>query len=247
MNDRSGFLLVNKPVGMTSYSCINHIKRILQKKVKIGHAGTLDPFASGLLIIALGRDATRLLSQAMGLRKTYRAQAQLGQLTDTLDCTGMPINTMQADYITEDMIQQAISSFGVEYEQIPPIYSALKHEGQALYNLVRKQQKTEEELHAIVMQKRRIVHLYSVNLIAYANPSFTIEACVSQGTYIRSLMNDIAGKMGTYATTYELERTAIGPFTLSHAYKIEELCTMNDISNALLDIDFFTSKIVYFQ
>src|SRR5438105_9832776 len=161
----SGFLLVNKPIGISSYACIGRIKFLLRqddsvpKKIKICHAGTLDPFASGLLIVAIGREATRLLSQCMAMKKTYSATGKCGELTDTLDCTGTII--AQSDTIPfEQDLREALKSFGSSYEQTPPIYSALKHEGSPLYALARKNILDEGQLQAIADAKRRIVQLY---------------------------------------------------------------------------------------
>src|SRR5437016_1015411 len=106
---KTGFLLLNKPRGMNSFGCIIHLKKILGKKIKIGHAGTLDPFASGLLVIAIGRQATALVSQIMQTEKTYSATAQLGKLTDTLDCTGTVIKT-SAVIVSHSDMQQSLDS-----------------------------------------------------------------------------------------------------------------------------------------
>src|SRR5579872_1909126 len=133
---KSGFLLINKPCGISSYGCINHIKRIIKQKIKIGHAGTLDPFASGLLIVALGREATRQIDHFMTMEKTYVATGKCGELTDTLDLTGTVVSTT-AVIPTEEEIKTALASFGSSYEQIPPLYSALKYQGNPLYALVR--------------------------------------------------------------------------------------------------------------
>lgn len=129
---KTGFLLVNKPCGISSYGCIIHVKKILRQKIKIGHAGTLDPFASGLLIIAIGREATRIISTIAVLEKTYVATGKLGELTDTLDHTGKVIK--QIDFIpTQQEVAAALASLGSSYQQTPPLYSALKHEGYPLY------------------------------------------------------------------------------------------------------------------
>src|SRR5260221_7900651 len=186
---KPGFLLINKPVGITSFSCVKYLKRILQQKIKIGHAGTLDPFATGLLIVALGREATRLISQIMVMEKTYVATGKCGELTDTLDHTGTIVET--TDIIpSEQNIRNAIALFGSSYEQIPPLYSALQHEGERLYSLARHNSMSTEELQKIAESKKRVVQLYDVQLLSYEPPYFTIQACVSHGTYIRTLIND---------------------------------------------------------
>jgi len=235
-------LLINKPAGITSYGCIGYLKRIIrQKKVKIGHAGTLDPFATGLLIVAIGREATKLMSRIMTLEKTYVAKAKLGELTDTLDYTGTVIKTVEAPPISAEMLCNALLSFGSSYEQTPPLYSALKYQGDALYKLVRQKRLSEQELEEIAEQKKKIVQLYQLELLSYEFPFFTIKARVSHGTYIRSLVNDIAERVGSCATTYELERSAIGKFMLDASVDLYTLNTVEDINQHLIaveDIDF---------
>src|SRR5579871_752471 len=231
----SGFLLVNKPIGISSYACIGRIKFLLrqdpsmQKKIKIGHAGTLDPFASGLLIIAIGREATRLLSQCMAMKKTYVATGKCGELTDTLDCTGNIISRSEIIPSEQDL-RKALNSFNSSYEQTPPIYSALKHEGSPLYALARKNILDEEQLHAIADAKRRTVQLYDKQFLSYNTPYFTIQVTVSQGTYIRTLINDIAVRAGSCATTYELTRTAIGSFTLADAIDLASIQNIDELT-----------------
>lgn len=230
---KTGFLLINKPCGISSYGCIAYIKKILQQKVKIGHAGTLDPFASGLLIVAIGREATRIISTISALQKTYVATGKLGELTDTLDLKGTVVRNI--DFIpTKDGIQAALASFGTSYEQVPPLYSALKHEGYSLYKLIRQENVPLTDLEVVAEQKRRTVHFYNLELISFESPFFTITCTVSQGTYIRSLVNDIAIRAGSCATTYALKRTAIGNFLLSQAANLEQLNTVEDLNKRIL-------------
>jgi tRNA pseudouridine55 synthase len=230
---KSGFLLINKPAGITSYGCIGYLKRILKQKIKIGHAGTLDPFATGLLIVAVGREATRLMSQIMVMEKTYIATGKCGELTDTLDCTGAVVMTT-AVIPSEEDIKRSLASFGSSCEQIPPLYSALKHQGSRLYALVRDNMMTEEELKHIAESKARTVQLYDLQLSSYESPFFTIQARVSHVTYIRSLVNDIAVRAGSCATTYELKRTAIGPFDLTQATDLETIHSIEDIERLII-------------
>lgn len=230
---KTGFLLINKPCGISSYGCIAYIKKILQQKVKIGHAGTLDPFASGLLVVAIGREATRIISTISAQQKTYVATGKLGQLTDTLDLKGTvqenrDVITTQAD------MQAALASFGSSYEQVPPLYSALKHEGYPLYKLIRQENRQLADLEPVAQQKRRTVQLYNLELLSFEFPFFTIKCTVSQGTYIRSLVNDIAIRAGSCATTYVLERTAIGDFSVSQAATLEQLNSVEDLNKRIL-------------
>ena len=234
---KPGFLLINKPADITSYDCIRHLKRILKEKIKIGHAGTLDPFATGLLIIALGREATRLLPHIVEKEKTYVATGKCGELTDTFDYTGTVLATCE-HIPSEDEIKKSIASFGSSYEQIPPLYSALKHKGFPLYVLVREEKMSIEDLKKLAAEKRRTVQLYDLQLISYESPEFTIKARVSPGTYIRTLINDIATRAGSCATTYKLARTAVGPFDLSQATHLADIKTVDDINRLLVEPNF---------
>src|SRR6266404_3305046 len=224
----SGFLLINKPAGISSFGCIKYLKRILRQKIKIGHAGTLDPFATGLLIVALGREATRLISQIMVMEKTYIATGKCGELTDTLDYTGTVVSA--SEYIpSEQEMRTSLASFGSSYTQIPPLYSALKYKGERLYALARNNSIELQELQEIAASKSRTVQLYDVQLLSYASPQFTIKARVSHGTYIRTLINDIAVRAGSCATTHQLVRTAIGSFDLAQATDLEAIQSIEDI------------------
>ena len=229
----SGFLLINKPAGISSYGCIGYLKRILRQKIKIGHAGTLDPFATGLLVVALGREATRLISQIMVMEKTYVATGKCGELTDTLDYTGTVVTTC-AHIPSEQEIRASLASFGSSYTQIPPLYSALKHQGERLYALARNNSMSEQELQEIAASKSRTVQLYDLQLVSYESPQFTIKARVSHGTYIRTLVNDIAVRAGSCATTYQLARTAIGSFDLSQATDLETIKSIEDINSLII-------------
>lgn len=237
MNGVEGFIFLNKPHGVTSFYCVNKIKRLLGGRIKIGHAGTLDSFATGLLIIGVTRAATRQIKKIMELDKWYIAKAKLGQLTDTLDFTGVCLQEEDVSGITSAMLEESLKSFGTSYEQIPPIYSALKYKGRALSTLARRAQLSPEALEKIAIQKRRIVNLYDLTLMDVTLPYFTIRVHTSHGTYIRVLLNDIAQKVGTYATTYELTRIAIGPFTLQESIPLKELRTIDDIVKHSIPIE----------
>lgn len=232
----TGTLLINKPVGITSYDCIRHIKTILRpNKPKIGHAGTLDPFASGLLIICIGRQATKNIDTLVGKDKEYLVKAKLGELTDTLDLTGKIIeDTTGPIAITKQQLQPVFDNFEKSYIQTPPAYSALKFNGEPLYKLARENKISTEELEKITQAKRREVAIHRLELLDFNAPFFTFKAHVSKGTYIRSLANDIAQKLDLPATTYELCRTQIGDFKLEQAVKLEEIKSINELKKALL-------------
>jgi len=229
----TGYLLINKPKNITSYDCIRAIKKVISKKIKIGHAGTLDPFATGLLIICIGRQATKNISTLLNTDKTYLVKAKLGEITDTLDQTGELIKRDTSTMPTKQELESAIKSLGKEYRQKPPIYSALKHEGKPLYKLAREKKLSQEELEKIAESKSRTVSLHKIELLEYDPPYFTFIAHVSKGTYIRSLANDIAEHAGSCATTYELERTKIGDFLIEDAVELGDLRTVEDLERYL--------------
>lgn len=227
--DLSGFLLVNKPIGITSFKCIAKIRHLLPHHTRIGHAGTLDPFASGLLIVAIGRSATKKISQLMNCDKTYIVKAKLGELTDTLDHTGTIMSKENLEPFTEEVLAAAIRQLGSSYQQTPPIYSALSHEGVRLYNLARSKTMDEVQLREIANSKKRTIDIHELTIIAYEHPFMTFSVRVSKGTYIRSLANDLAQLLGTHATTYELTRTAIGQFRLENAKDLHTLLLSKEI------------------
>jgi len=217
-----GFLLLHKDPGPTSHDLIAQLRRITGIK-KIGHAGTLDPFASGLLIVGIGRENTKDLGQFIGLAKTYEAIFLLGAKSTTDDRMGeiYPCDP-SASFPNEQMIQSTIQSFIGPTEQIPPQYAAIKIQGKKMYELAR--------LGKIVDAKPRHVTIFSFNLhaVEYLNkPNRLIRlkttiSC-SSGTYIRSIARDLGEKLGINGYVQELCRTSIGPFLLSESIHLSEL------------------------
>jgi len=208
-----GFLFINKAKGMTSHDVVYRVKRKL-KIDKIGHTGTLDPFASGLLILCIGK-ATKLQSLFLNLDKTYEGVIVLGKHYDTLDVTGTIIEEKEVN-LNEKEILKAVQSFNKRYEQLPPMYSALKVNGQKLYELARKGIEVERE--------KRDVTIYDFKMTSpYLNQSFSFFASVSKGTYIRSLASDLAEELKTLGALSELNRLTIGNYVLSQAKSIEEI------------------------
>ena len=228
-----GFILINKPAGLTSFQCVARIKKLVGKGAHVGHTGTLDCFATGLLIIAISRKATREIDKIMKLDKWYLAQAKLGELTDSLDINGVLIEEKNVT-VTHEQLEESIRSFGTGYEQIPPLYSALKHQGKNLSDLARRGSMSAEQLASITTAKKRFINLYSIELQSFTPPFFTILAHVSHGTYIRSLMNDIAQRVGTVATTHALQRTAIGRFTVEKAVDLYEIDSRETLEKKLI-------------
>lgn len=228
-----GFLFINKPAGVSSYDCVRYIKKLLPPRTKIGHTGTLDVFASGLLIICIGRGATKQSQTLLDSDKAYVVKAKLGELTDTLDYTGIVTQTVAVPAVTKDELVTAMHSLQPSYLQVPPVFSALKHKGQPLYKLARTKQLSEHDIDTIAQQKARIVSIYTIDLIAFEPPFFSFNVFVSKGTYVRSLANDIAQKLGIPATTYQLERTKIGSALLTEAIALHDFKNYDDVVRAI--------------
>jgi len=212
-----GILTVNKPTSMTSYDVIRTIKKIIGKN-KIGHAGTLDPFATGILIIAIGRKFTKQLSSYQAMPKTYRFTIQLGTETSTLDPDGeiiseSPISTPY----TIQSIENTLNTFKGETKQTPPAFSAKKIQGQRAYKLARKGKEVKLEPTTIT--------IHEINLLNYDPKTQQIECRINckKGTYVRSLSRDIALQLNTVGYTKTLVREAVGNHTLDTALTIDQL------------------------
>jgi len=227
MENIAGFLLINKEANITSYDCIRYIKKFLTKNIKIGHAGTLDPFATGLLIIAIGKKYTQQLNNFIKFDKEYIAIATLGKETDTLDCTGNVTNISNI-IITKDDIELAAEKIRYNYIQTPPIYSAKKYNGQNLYSLARNNKLGKTALNNIVKNKAKKVEVYNLEILDFNYPNFEIKTKVSSGTYIRSLINDLA-KPKSFATTQTLKRTKIGDYTIENSISLSSIKTLQDL------------------
>lgn len=217
MND--GIVLVDKPVGVTSHDVVNLLRRKLNTK-KIGHAGTLDPFASGLLIAGV-KKGTRVLEYFLDMDKTYKAELELGRITDTFDNTGKTVEEREVPAFSEDEIVSVLKSFEGEYLQVPPAYSAKKYNGERLYKLAREGK--------IINLPPRAVRVYSMTDISYSRERITFTAKVSKGTYIRSLAMDIGYKLGCGATTTNLRRVSQGRFSVDSAFQIDDVSQISII------------------
>ena len=191
-----------------------------RKKLKIGHGGTLDRFAEGVLVIGIGDDCKRLGSFQTGVSKSYDAVGCLGVLTDTLDPEGTVSEEKEWKHITEDDLRQSLESFRGLITQSPPLYSALKLQGRRYSDYARQAAKTGAPL--AIEPPQRQVNILSLSLLHFSPPHFRIMATCSSGTYIRSLVRDIAEKVGTVAYVQHLCRTSQGPFTLEHALREEQ-------------------------
>ena len=223
-----GILLVNKKKGMTSYDVIRKIKFAFKEmdiKTKIGHSGTLDPFAEGLLIVLLGK-YTRMSDYLMDLEKTYSGTFIQGVGTDTLDLDGEVIETTKT--LEPSVILSNISNFIGEQMQVPPFYSALKHNGKKLYEYARKGEN--------ITKPPRKIFVYDFSIKKESSESFSFVTRVSKGTYVRKLIYDYTTSLGVASYLTSLKREKMGEFSLEDARVIEEI-TPENIEKNLMTID----------
>ena len=218
-----GIIIINKEKDQTSRDVVNYFNDFFEM-TKIGHAGTLDPIATGVLIICLGK-TTKLNELLSGSNKEYIATMKLGIKTDTYDITGAVINQSDIKVNNED-IKEALVHFQGEYEQEVPIYSAVKVNGRKLYEYARNNQP--------VVLPKRLVKIYSIEPINITGNLVTFKCMVSKGTYIRSLINDLGNYLGCYATMTELTRTKQGIYNIEDAVKISEI---NSDNNHLISLE----------
>jgi tRNA pseudouridine55 synthase len=212
----AGILLVDKEENLTSRGVVSRVKRALggRRSPKVGHAGTLDPFATGLLVVMVGQ-ATKLSPYLAGEDKIYRAEMKLGEATDTLDLTGRVVKRVEKPYPAEREVKDALKRFTGTVEQSPPMYSAVRHQGVRAYRLARKGIE-------VSLRKRR-VNIYYLDLIEYDPPHATLEIHCSSGTYIRTLAADLGEVLGTAAHLTALRRLTVGRFRLTEAVPSSEL------------------------
>lgn len=213
-----GLLLLNKPEGITSFSAVSAVKRIAGEK-RVGHTGTLDPMATGVLPILLGR-ATVLSGLMLDADKRYTAKIKLGTVTDTDDITGEIITRNKVD-ISEEKLKEALAHFTGRIKQTPPMYSAIKKDGVRLYKLAREGKTAEIP--------SRDIEIYSIDVLKSLNEDFefVIDTHVSKGTYIRSLARDIGEYLGCGATLAGLERTYASGFNISECMPLDKLSGEN--------------------
>lgn len=208
-----GLLLLDKPVGLTSHSAVRRAARLLGVQ-KAGHAGTLDPLASGLLLVGLGR-ATRLLEYLVGHDKAYRARVRLGEVRDTLDREGQVLETHPVEGVTPPRVQAALAGLRGTVLQVPPLHCAIKMNGQPLYRRVRRGE--------AVSPPPREVEITRLELALWESPDLVLDISCSSGTYVRSVARDLGQALGTGAVLWELARTRSGPFRLEEAVTLEAL------------------------
>ena len=208
-----GIFNVLKPSGMTSHDVIAFLRRALNTK-KVGHGGTLDPDAAGVLPVFTGT-ATRLLEFAVEGRKQYLVEVTLGKQTDTGDDSGTVVKEMPVSEFTEETLQKVLQSFLGKQKQLPPMYSAIKINGQKLYQLARKGVEVEREL--------RDIEVYKLELLNFTATTLTLAVDCSKGTYIRVLGEDIATALGTCGTMSFLLRTQVGSYHLNESHTLQEI------------------------
>lgn len=208
-----GILLLDKVIGVTSNSALQEVKRLFQAR-KAGHTGSLDPLASGLLPICLG-EATKLSSFLLDSDKEYEGTCQLGVKTSTGDAEGEVINTRPVPTLTRAMLDAQCKAYTGEIEQIPPMHSAIKKNGQPLYKLAHQGIEIERE--------PRLVTIHELTLLEIQETAFRFHLRCSKGTYVRTLVEDIGEQLGCGAHLSSLRRTAVGPFRLEDAVTAEEL------------------------
>ncbi len=208
---------LNKPKGITSHQATTKVKKIFKAK-KAGHAGTLDPAATGVLLVCLNK-ATRLASYFSSLDKEYKALMKLGEVTDTQDAEGTVIRKSGKIEVDETLIKNILRSFKGEILQRPPMFSALKYRGRPLYKYAKKG--------IDVPVEPRRVFIHDIELLNINIPFVGFRVICSKGTYVRTLCNDIGEKLGVGAHLFELERTAIGSFKINDSLSIEELNSIN--------------------
>ena len=231
MNNYSGIIILNKPVGVSSHKCVGMVRKALDMK-KVGHTGTLDPEASGVLPILAG-PATRASDFLTTEDKKYRATILLGTKTDTLDMAGEILEETPVN-VTKDEIYAVLKKFTGSIKQIPPMYSAIQVNGQRLYHLARQGVEIERDA--------RDITIFSIEVEKIELPLVTVNVHCSKGTYIRTLAADIGDSLGCGGCIKELQRTASGVFTIDKAIspeKLLELSEKGEVEKAILPLDSF--------
>jgi len=204
-------IVIDKGAGPSSFDVVREVRRWTKIK-KVGHAGSLDPFATGVLVVLTGK-ATKLSNALLNADKRYEAVIKLGEATDSMDCTGKVTETCEITQLTQAQIEKVLISFEGQWNQIPPMYSAKKIKGVRLYELARK--------NISIVRQAIPVQLYSVRLVSYEAPFLKFQVHCSKGTYVRSLGDEIAKKLGTVGHLTELRRLTCGRFTLEQSLTLE--------------------------
>jgi tRNA pseudouridine55 synthase len=211
--DKDGILLVNKPIGITSHDVVDMVRRKLGLR-RVGHAGTLDPLAEGLLVVLVGK-STRLFNRFVGFDKEYLGVMKLGESTSTGDSQGQVIRQADCSHISETAIAEVFALFKGETQQVPPMVSALRIKGQRLYKLARKGIEVE--------RKPRAIKIYSLDILKVSLPLVEFKMRCSKGTYVRKFAEDAGAKLGCGAHMVSIKRLGVGPFNLDQAVSVEAI------------------------
>jgi len=224
-----GILLLDKRLGVSSNRALQEVKRLLNAN-KAGHTGSLDPLATGLLPLCFG-EATKVSAMMLDDNKRYQVVVKLGVMTDTGDAEGKVIEEKPVPELSLAEIESCLHSFTGEIDQVPPMYSALKHNGRKLYELAREGKTIE--------RKARRITIFELKLLHTTADSLKLDVFCSKGTYIRSLAEDIGHYLGCGGTVTELRRTQAGQFNIEHAFTIEQLQEMDfeALTNCLIEVD----------
>ncbi|MGL5904866.1 MAG: tRNA pseudouridine(55) synthase TruB, partial [Cetobacterium sp.] len=227
-----GIIVVDKPVGITSFDVIRVLRRNLKER-RIGHTGTLDPLATGILVICVGK-ATKFAQDIEGYEKEYVADLELGFKTDTYDTEGKVLDRTENFNISNETFKEVLDTFKGDIKQVPPMYSAIKVDGKKLYELAREGVEIE--------RKARDVSITNLDVLSFDGVKARINCTVSKGTYIRSLIYDLGEKLGTFATMTGLRRTRVGQEDLERSFTLETIEKMvleNDFSFLVSVEDYF--------
>ncbi len=211
--EMEGVLLVDKPKGLTSHDVVYRLRRKLQMK-KIGHAGTLDPMATGVLVMLIGK-ATRISQYLMSVDKIYEGEATLGVVTDSQDAEGEVMETRPVPELTEAQVREVMKTFLGDQYQTPPMHSAIKIGGVKLYQLARQGQEVERE--------PRFIRVVSFDLLSFALPKLTFDLHCTKGTYVRTVAHDLGQKLGCGAHLSALRRTGSGQFKIAQCLPLDEI------------------------
>lgn len=222
----NGVIIVDKPKGKTSHDIVGILRKLFKTR-RVGHTGTLDPMATGVLPVCIG-NATKAADMLTLSDKAYTAVFKLGIRTDTLDIEGTILEEKQVN-VTDEEIRSVIKNFTGEISQTPPMYSAIKINGKKLYELAREGVEIERE--------SRKINIYSINITDISLPYVTIDVSCSKGTYIRSLCDDIGNALGCGAVMTDLRRTKTASFNIKDAYTIEQLEQESDVYSLLMPVD----------
>jgi tRNA pseudouridine55 synthase len=228
-NNIHGILLLDKRLGISSNRALQEVKRLYNAN-KAGHTGSLDPLATGLLPLCFG-EATKVSALMLDDNKRYQVVVRLGVMTDTGDSEGKIIEQKPVPELSLDEIEDCLQRFSGEIDQVPPMYSALKHNGRKLYELAREGK--------IIERKARRITIFELKLLNTTADSLRLDVFCSKGTYIRSLAEDIGHKLGCGGTVIELRRTQAGQFKIEDALTIEQLQQMDpeELKDLLIDVD----------